>query len=987
MAGPVSGFRLAIRSAVQGWRLLTAVALGMVMTVTLLAVVPIYATLVSNTQIAAELAAASPSERSMEVTAHIIPFWQAHSNDVDRAVMDARTHDIPSGVITSTTEYLEVDRPFTIINANGRPIGAKQGFTALAGYTSGGQLDFLAFNYAEAMPHMKMIAGRLPRVTPAGAPAEVLVTPAYGAKLGTKLTIQDSANKKRFLKAVVVGVWFPRDENDLFWNGRGFETVVPGFSSKLTAPPVYPLLFQRSAFESLVSFQPASPSEAPLGVVAHYVWFVGTRGVTVKNEKGVTSGVIALRDDLNGNILGANNVREVGLATRLDAILSQGRDLLGLLRLPLYSVAAQLVVMALLFIMTMVGLLVESQGSVIATLRSRGASMTQMLQTYIAQGVVVSALALVAGPLLAAALALFVIVAYVPAARASGMSISLGAALREAPYQQAAVPALAGAGLALVTLIVAVWQSARADALAYRRRQGRPDQAPFWRRYYLDLGLAALVIAGYSQLALFGAPGARAELASVGATGSFDLIQTFTPALMLVVGALLILRVTPWLLRLGAWLAARGRGVTGMLALSHATRASSAFNRIVLLLALSVGVGLFTLSFQTALARSAVADAYYQVGADERVDFQPPENGTPPTWPFLAKFATLPGVRAVSPVYRSTASVDSNGVSGPVDLLAIDPATFAQTAAWNPGDAKQPLATLLARMQGAEQGAQAGQASHPIPTLVSEQFVQSLALLVGDTFQMAPQESQAAYPMQFVIVGVVSDFPTLFNEYASGFVIPDVNDYVAALANPNLSTYTSSGPNEVLMRTAPGASAAARRARALSDPNYFVADTLDARRLAVTFAADPLSAGMTGLLVTGAWLAWLFALVALFAQIGIAARQRMTQFAVLRTLGLGRTTLLRTLLGEQAMMYVTGAFGGVALSALLDVAALPFLAINSSTYLPPVIGVPAPALTLNVAGSALFLAGLLAMFGLALLSVSYVAQSSGLGQALRVGED
>lgn len=981
--GPLAGMRLALRSAWHGWRLLSAVTLGMIICVMLLSVVPIYSTLVTNTQIAAELRNADPTDRNMEVTAHVAPFWQVSLRDVDNSVLTARADALPAWLIGSSTEYVEAGRPFMLEKVNNKP-----SHTLLPQFPIGprpprGQLDLLTYNYAQAAPHMKIIAGRLPRPTPAGAPPEALVTPASTAKPGMLLTISDSVNAKRTFVVKVVGVWYPKDENDPFWNGRGFQTVTLD-----SGPPgVFPVLMERGAFERMLSFQPASLSESPLEVTAHYIWFVNGDAVTADNQGSVITGVQTLKNALNGEVLGANDVRSVGLATRVSDILGQGQNLFGLLRLPLYSVAAQLVVMALLFIVTMCGMLIESQAGEIATLRSRGASLTQILMTYVGQGIALAALAFLVGPLAAMALSLFVIIAFVPAAHASGATLTLDAVLRDAPWRQALRPALIGAGLGLLAVIVAAWQAARLDVLAFRRRQGRVDQAPFWQRYYLDLALTALVIAGYVQLSTYGALGTRALLASMGATSSFDLIQTLTPTMTLVVGALLILRVTPWFLRLGGWIAARGRGATQMLAFSQLSRASGAFNRLTLLLALSVGVGLFALAFQATVARSSVDEARYLVGGDERVVIKPPEEGTQLTGPYRVKFAHMPGVRGVTPLYRTYGLTTPDFNSGNVDILAVDPADFAQIAAWRSDYATQSLQSLMAKLKAGQQGANAGDSSHPMGALVNQTLAQAMSLHLGDKFQIIPHETLDSHPFQYAVIGVVNAFPTMYNEYPGGYLITNVNDYLAALGNPYLAGYPINGPNEYLLETSPDTTAARRRANALTDPNYYVDSTLDARKLSASYQSDPLAAGMSGLLLAGAVIAAIMALVGLLTQAALASRQRATQFAVLRTLGMAGGELARMLLSEQALVYLTGALAGAALSALLAVAALPFLAFSSAAYQPPELGVPSPQLSVNVNGSVVFLAALLLMFALALVISGVGARASGLGKALRVGED
>src|SRR4029079_2002971 len=101
-------------------------------------------------------------------------------------------------------------------------------------------------------------------------------------------------------------------------------------------------------------------------------------------------------------------------------------------------------------------------------------------------------------------------------------------------------------------------------------------------------------------------------------------------------------------------------------------------------------------------------------------------------------------------------------------------------------------------------------------------------------------------------------------------------DYLTMLANPNIAAYTVNGLNEFLLRASSDAHLAAERTRALADPNFFVDETWDARQLTALYRADPLGAGMSGLLLLGALIAALLALVGVITQAAIAARQRQT---------------------------------------------------------------------------------------------------------------
>src|SRR5207249_4424764 len=119
---------------------------------------------------------------------------------------------------------------------------------------------------------------------------------------------------------------------------------------------------------------------------------------------------------INGDLPGTSGVFNVVVGARLDGILADLQRQFSLLSLPLYVVVAQVVGLALLFVVAMAGLLIEGQSGEIATLKSRGASGTQLLISYTLQGVLLAALAMALGPALAAALSQRLVTTFIPSA-------------------------------------------------------------------------------------------------------------------------------------------------------------------------------------------------------------------------------------------------------------------------------------------------------------------------------------------------------------------------------------------------------------------------------------------------------------------------------------------------------------------------------------------------------------------------------------------
>src|SRR5262249_21175939 len=155
----------------------------------------------------------------------------------------------------------------------------------------------------------------------------------------------------------------------------------------------------------------------------------------------------------------------------------------------------------------------------------------------------------------------------------------------------------------------------------------------------------------------------------------------------------------------------------------------------------------------------------------------------------------------------------------------------------------------------------------------------------------------------------------------------------------------------------------------------------------VSTTANPIAAGMRGLLLIGALTAALLAIIGSVAQALLASRQRATQFAVLRTLGMSGRQLGRLLLGEQVVVYLFGLVGGTLLGLLLVSVTLPFLQFSDSTLDPAKLGIPPFQLTFNPSGAAAFYAALLAAFALALVIAARYAATIGIGKTLRIGED
>ena len=976
--GPGASIRLMLWRLGRSWRLLLAVGLGNLVAVVLICTVPLYSSLVSNVQLQHQLSQQTTSDLNIETVANLAPISTSSAGSALDATESLANHYVKTFAPASTWYFrMETYLPPLEFNRIRLP-------SSTYPLPASAVLDPYVFDVQQALPHMNILSGRLPQFTSANQMPEIMVTSKLGIKPGDTVSIGFHALTMR-----VVGVWFPKSVTDPYWNDSGSDFTSFAPPCYTGCPPVpFPILFdQTTFFDTFGSTSSGTPS--PIFTMSvHYVNFTAPGRITVATTQQIINAIATYRSSLNGALFTVPGVGSIGVGTQLDSLLTGIEQQFAVLAQPLYIIVAQVVGLALLFIVTMATLLIEAQAADIATLKSRGASIVQLLLNYSLQGLIVAALAALAGPFLAAGLSLTIVRFFVPAASSPLVRQAIsGTTLAELVSPQlVAEPALAGAALGLAALVVAAWLASRRDVLAFRRETGRSTSGPpFWQRTYLDLGLIVLCAAGYLELGEFGGLNVRQQLGQ-SSSGGADPFQLVAPALLLLAGALVALRLFPLATRAGSWFASRMRGATAMLALAQIDRAVSQFARLALLLTLSVGLGIFALTFQASLRSNALSEASFLVGCDERVVLQSQVSGIPPTAPFQSEIAAMPGVESITPVYRTLATNDSDATN--VNLLAIDPATFAGAAYWRPDDASKPLATLLEGMQAHTQGASAGDSQHPIWALVDPTFAGVYKLAPGVVFTMTPQDSSSA-TLYFVVGAVVAHFPTLGQTSVNGQVVINIADYTKAILGPQgAGGYINYiGPNEYWLRTTGSATQGASRARDLANPNLWVQTVIDRKAVEQAAINDPLVSGMTGLLLAGAAIAALLAVLGSIIQAAVSAQQRLTQFAILRTLGGRKPQLVRILLGQQLVVFGFGLLAGTVLGAFLSTATLPFLQFSTSTVNTTAQQLPPYILSADPAAMIGFYGVLLAAFALALVIGVGGALRVGLGTALRIGED
>jgi putative ABC transport system permease protein len=956
----------------RGWPLLLTVALGILAAVVLICAVPLFNNLVTDVELQRQINSDDPVARNVEIRLTSDAVTPTARSAVEPHVLSLAHRYV--GAITDTQATYYAQSGETLLSAIGaHPLDISSQRPP--------EVRFRAFDYATTSAHMRFVAGRPPQTAQGGAPEavpEAIVTTEMATDLhltlGETVTVAAFGAHERTLTAKIVGVWTPVDAHDTFWNGVTFNA-----STSEDAPKIYPVLLTTDGLlRGLSSFQ-------GLGLTQQWIYYTAPQRIDTQSIGDISSNLGALRSHVVGDLSGVSGVTQAETLSDLARTLDDIQRQQAFLALPLFVIVAQIVGLALLFVVSMASLLVDGQGQDIATLKSRGASSPQILSVYVTQGLILSLIAALAGPFIAAALALALARVFINPAALQTAGVSDAYLTHLANPAIAIIPALCGAALGVGAVAFAAWRSSRMEVLAFRREQARATRQPLWKRYYLDLALVAICAVGYVELAQFGGTTARLRLG-----GGASPLLLVTPALLLLAGALLVLRVVPLGAAWGARAAARGRGLISMLALSQVERSPARYTRMILLLVAAVGLGLFAVTFDASLAQNAKDRAAYESGADLRLVTSGPE-GSGQDKKIGDLLRASAGVQVVSPAFRGRASTTSDFGNLGADVLGVSPDTFVQTTngvSWRSDYAAKSLTALMGDLAAQQRGQSAGSSSSPIYAFISETTASALNLKRGDHFTLQLNDS-AFGGTSFIVGEILRDFPTLYpTQSPAGFIVIGLDDYEhTLLANANGDT-SLIGPNEFWMKTSQSAADETKLLNRLrTNADFDEARAISLRQQTIAAQSNPVGTGMRGLLFVGAITAALLAVLASIVQSIIAVRQRATQFAILRTLGTARTQLTGLLLSEQTVVYLFGLLGGTLLGLLLTTATLPFLQFSDSVVDPSRIGVPPYQLVFAPQATLYFYAALAVSFVLALAVSATYAATVGLGQTLRLGED
>ncbi|TAJ17815.1 MAG: FtsX-like permease family protein [Dehalococcoidia bacterium] len=518
------------------------------------------------------------------------------------------------------------------------------------------------------------MAGTPPRGPAPGDPAPVPVTVAIDLATRSKVAVGDRFDLHAWwdptrppLRVQVASIVRANDPAEAYW-----KTYPTAIDEPAGGWPSFVFLLPEEAF-----FGALSARVPTAGATYHEAYAIDFDGLNARNAAGVANAVHGLPEALSAV------ERDASVRTDLEKVLRGFDDRLFFVRIPLFVLLLQIGGIVAYYLVMVSTMLVERHAPEMAVLRSRGASPTQLLLEFGVEGFLLALLASVTGPFLAAGL----ISALGPTPPFE--ALSGGRPLTVHISWLSYVFSLGGALLAFASFMLPAWRATRTTVVEFRRASARPKPVPVFLRYYLDVALVLLLGIVFWRLrqndqlftrTLFG-------------DRQSDPLLLATPAVIMVTVGVVFLRLFPLVLRLVAWTLSRIAGAATLVGIRSLARDPTHYSRLVLMLMLATGVGMFGATFSSTLDHSYEDRARYPVGADLRVaDFRGLFGQGDIA--FARAIQGAPAER-VSLASRSEGTAQRDGKSEPLQILGVDPTTFGAVAYFRKDFARGSLSSML----------------------------------------------------------------------------------------------------------------------------------------------------------------------------------------------------------------------------------------------------------------------------------------------------
>ena len=762
-------------------------------------------------------------------------------------------------------------------------------------------LDYVSFGTTENIEaQVELVQGRLPAPAEAAPDSivEVMIHEGFASEFGVQVGEEYSGfnwrlqadDPMQIITIHVAGVWRPINEDSEYWFYR---------------PNVFKdiLLISEETFVNRLA--PFTESEINLAV-----WYLVTDGAGVNTSR--VDELIRRHNDtekiadqyLPGTYIQASPLDELRPYQRIVIVLT--------LTLTVFSIP--IVALLIVFLIMLVGLVVDGQRNETAVMRSRGTSPFQVVGLTTVEGLIMGLIALVIGGMLAIAFTQLI------GTTRSFMDFRWGH-----PFI-VSVPPTIGSTIALAIVftilirVVPTIGAARHTIISYKMDQSRLLRPPLWQRLGVDILLLALIGYFYYQVVQQGALiEVEGGLRSI--EDAYDQPFVFLlPPLTIFGLTLFLLRFLPLILRGMAWLIQWSNSVGLLIVTRQLERSPGAYYLPLILLVCTISLGIYTASFARTIDRYLYEQQYYRTSADlsVRVFSQQPGgipgggggSDAPPAYMHISEFTVMPHIINATRIgeYSAKARLTSGSVEG--RYIGVDRADLGPVLFWRADFAPIRLGYLTNAL-----------ALQPDAVLVSREFMERRALDIGDLLELDVRSAGETFKVNLQIVGELDYFPRWYPEKDGTLFVGNL-DYLFEQAQVELAhRVIARVEDEFDLRAFTRAVFDRGAAGVLTEVPTTRIDREQAR---------PERQGLFGLLSIGFITSSLATMIGFLLYTVFSYRRRYVELGILRAIGLSQSSMIVSVAWELGLLIVMGLALGLGIGLAVSLLYIPYMQFVSS---------------------------------------------------------
>ncbi|MEM7125221.1 MAG: FtsX-like permease family protein [Chloroflexota bacterium] len=839
-------------------------------------------------------------------------------------------------------------------------------------------LEWISFAFATNLEEkITILEGAFPATAEPGTEStiEILVSEAMADEIGVQVgesytafrNVQtDSGNSTVQMPLRVAGIWRAIDPDEEYWFYR--QSV---FDTQFFIPEA----------TMLGRIAPVLNDE-----VAQILWYIILDGSQVTSDDvGWLLNSIAEVQQQAATLL-ANTRMEISPQDALWNYRSNSQ----LLNVLLYAFSIPIIGLLLAFIGLVVGLSVSRQRNEIAVLRSRGATVMQVLGIATIEALILGAVALGVGVFVSQ------YIAEIIGATRSFLNFTVESNLR-IDVTNAALRF--GIGAVIVTLLAQVIPSvgaSRHTIVTFKQEQARTLRPPWWQRAGLDFLLLLPVLYGTYLLEQQGAI-TSADAETGFANGPFDNPLLFLiPALGALAMTLLVLRALPIVMRTISWLASKTTSVGFLLATRYLARDPSFYTAPLVLLVLTLSLSTYTASLAQTLDNHLFDRTYYYTGADTwLVELGTIEEATPAPgeantaglpsgagasastgddgagsqidaarWVFVpvSEHQKVEGINEAARMGDFEARIQAQGSWVEATFIGIDRIDFPKVAYWRRDFAPASLGALMNALAVTRDG-----------LLLPSKFMRENSIREGDSIVVRVSSYGNRAEMNMTVVGRLNYFPTWYPEDEGPLLVGNL-DYA-------FEQMGGMYPYDVIVSNNPGLD----YEQMVSEMRKLDLSVLNFRSSRQKIAEEqrlPQRQGMFGVLSVGFLASALLTVLGFLLYALFSFRRRFIELGTLRAIGLSPGQMTTFLAWELIFLIVLGLGAGTLLGTVMSEVYIPYLQVGVSEVerVPPfVVEIAWPAIR-RIYG----LFGILFVVALSVLAILLMRMK--IFQAIKLGE-